>query len=65
MSDQNHLGEHWEKIEALVKIAFEQGLDKAIKEAEKVLEPHLLDDFHDLLIDRFHDELIQRGKLKE
>lgn len=65
MNEQNHLSEHWSKIEALIQIAFEKGLDKAIQEARKVLEPHLLDDFHDLLVDRFREELIQKGKLKE
>ena len=56
--------QHTPEIEALIKIAFEKGIDAAIKAAQEKNDPHMLDDFHDALIDRFYGELVRIGKIK-
>lgn len=55
--------QHTPEIEALVQIAFEKGIGKAIKMAKAKNDPHLLDDFHDALIDRFYQKLVEAGKI--
>ena len=55
--------QHAPEIEALIKIAFEKGIDAAGKAAREKDDPHMLDDFHDALIDRFYQELVQIGKI--
>lgn len=56
--------QHEQEIEALVQIAFEQGIAAAIETAKAKNNPHLLDDFHDAVIDRFYQKLVEAGKLK-
>ena len=56
--------QHVPEIEALIQIAFENGIGEAIQAAKAKNDPHLLDDFHDALIDRFYQKLIEAGKLK-
>lgn len=56
--------QHTPEIEALINIAFEKGVDAAIKAARGKNDPHMLDDFHDALIDRFYKELVRIGKIK-
>lgn len=51
--------QHTPEIEALIQIAFEKGIDEAIKAAKAKNDPHLLDDFHDALIDRFYQKLVE------
>lgn len=58
-------GEHHEQIQGLVDIAFQKGLDHAIEVAGKLNNPHLLDEFHDILIDELYNKLVERGKLKK
>lgn len=55
--------QHAPEIEALIKIAFEKGVNAAIKAAREKNDPHMLDDFHDAMIDRFYKELVRIGKI--
>jgi hypothetical protein len=48
MEEQNK--EIEEKINIYLKIAFEEGVEKAIKEVKKTGDPYLIDAFHDRLI---------------
>ena len=55
--------QHAPEIEALVQVAFDKGIAKAIEEVKAKNDPHLLDDFHDALIDRFYQKLVEAGKI--
>ena len=55
--------QHAPEIEALIQIAFDKGIAKAIEEAKAKNDPHLLDDFHDALIDQFYKKLVEAGKI--
>ena len=51
------------EIEYFLDMAFDQGLDKAVREARKS-SPFVLDAFHDALAGKFYPELKKRGILK-
>jgi replicative superfamily II helicase len=55
--------EHEETIDELVSIAFSKGLMSAIKVAESLKNPHLLDDFHDTLADKYYEKLQESRKI--
>ena len=48
VDSNNNLSE--EKINSLIEIAFKEGIEKAIKEVQKLNDPYILDEFHDRLI---------------
>lgn len=54
MTDDKNSSE--EKINFLIKIAFEKGVEKAVKEAKKLNDPYILDEFHDRLIKKLEEE---------
>lgn len=62
--NNNEEKQHAPEIEALIQIAFDKGITKAIEEAKAKNDPHLLDDFHDAIIDRFYQKLVEAGKIK-
>ncbi len=62
--NNNEEKQHALEIEALVQIAFDKGIVKAIEEAKAKNDPHLLDDFHDALIDQFYQKLVEAGKIE-
>lgn len=62
--NNNEEKQHAPEIEALIQIAFDKGIAKAIEKARAKNDPHLLDDFHDALIDRFYQKLVEAGKIK-
>lgn len=43
-----------EKIQYYLRLAFEQGIEKAIKEIKKTEKPFLVDLFHDKLIEEIN-----------
>jgi len=55
--------QHTPEIEALIQIALDSGINKAIEVAKAKNDPHILDDFHDALIDRFYQKLVEAGKI--
>ena len=56
--------EHKEIVEDLVGIAFSKGLAEALKVANKLQNPHLLDEFHDTLADKYYEKLLAARKIK-
>ncbi len=56
--------ELFQKVQALVNVAFLKSIDEAIKEAKATNNAALIDAFHDLLVDELYTQLIERGKLK-
>lgn len=44
-----------EKIQYYLKIAFEQGIEKAIKEIKNNEEAFMIDDFHDKLVEKINE----------
>lgn len=55
--------EHREQVEALVEIALTKGVLEAVSVARHLDNPHLLDDFHDMLIDEYYEKLLQARKI--
>ena len=55
--------EHREQVEALVEIALTKGILAAVGVARYLDNPHLLDDFHDMLVDEYYEKLIQARKI--
>lgn len=51
--NNNNLSE--EKINSLIEIAFKEGIEKAIKEVQKLNDPYILDEFHDRLIEKLKE----------
>lgn len=62
-ADEIREKEHREQIEALVDIALTKGVLDAVAVARHLGNPHLLDDFHDMLVDEYYDKLLQARKL--
>lgn len=51
------------QVNYLVDMALEEGLEPAIKLAENIGSPFVLDEFHDILIDRLWEILIEKWNL--
>ena len=56
--------EHKEIVEDLVGIAFTKGIAQALKTANALRNPHLLDEFHDTLADKYYAKLLAARKIK-
>ncbi len=56
--------EHEEIIQELVNVAFAKGITHAINIANKMQNPHLLDELHDTLADKYYQKLLDSRKLK-
>jgi hypothetical protein len=54
-----------EKVQELVNLVFNKGLDDGIKEASKSNNPALIDAFHDVLVDELYNMLVERKKLEQ
>lgn len=57
--------EHSVIVDDLVNDALTNGIAHALKMAEALKNPHLLDDFHDTLADKYYDKLLASRKLKQ
>lgn len=57
--------EHLVIIEDLIKDALTNGLAHALKKAESLRNPHILDDFHDTLADKYYEKLLESRILKQ
>lgn len=62
-ADEIREKEHREQTEALVDIALTKGVLDAVAVARHLGNPHLLDDFHDMLVDEYYDKLLQARKI--
>ena len=56
--------EHEHIIEELILLALAKGLASAMKVANSLKNPHLLDEFHDALADKYYEKLLESRKLK-
>lgn len=53
-----------DKVQELVNLVFNKGLDEGIKEALKTNNSALIDAFHDILVDELYNTLLERRKLE-
>jgi hypothetical protein len=53
-----------EQLGALISLALESGLDKAISVAKSLNNPAILDELHDTLVDTYFNQLVQIGAIK-
>ena len=53
-----------QQIGALISLAVEKGIKKAISVANDIDNPAILDEFHDILIDRYYQELVDKKIIK-
>ncbi|MFH1392062.1 MAG: hypothetical protein ABIG90_00040 [bacterium] len=51
------------QVKALCDLAFQKGLDQAIKAARDLNNAYVLDELHDTLIDELREQLINKGRL--
>lgn len=63
-ADELREKEHEHIIAELVKLAFSKNLLSALKVANSLRNPHLLDEFHDTLADNYYQKLLESRKLK-
>jgi hypothetical protein len=56
--------QHKEIVQQLVEKAISEDLFAALKAAENLRNPHLLDEFHDALADHYYEKLVESRKLK-
>ena len=45
-------------------MAFSKGMTQAMKAANALKNPHILDDFHDKLADKYYEKLLEARKIK-
>ena len=60
-----NIEEHQEKIAKLIEIVFSRGITEAIRVAQRLHDPHLLDEFHDTLVDRFYKHMVSSGVIQQ
>lgn len=53
-----------EQVGALISLAFEKGLPKAVSIAKALKNPAILDEFHDTLVDLYYQTLVEKGIIK-
>lgn len=56
--------EHEEVVSDLVAIALSKGMAHAMKAANALRNPHVLDEFHDVLADKYYQKLLEARKIK-
>lgn len=55
---------HGEVIRDLIALALNKGLIAALKVANSLKNPHLLDEFHDNLADKYYEKLLETRKIR-
>lgn len=55
---------HEEVIRDLIVLALSKGLVAALKVANSLKNPHLLDEFHDNLADKYYEKLLETRKIR-
>jgi len=56
--------EHEAVVTELIAMAFSKGMTQAMKAANALKNPHILDDFHDKLADKYYEKLLEARKIK-
>lgn len=54
-----------DKVQELVNLVFNKGLDDGIKEVVRSNNPALIDAFHDVLVDELYSMLVERKKIEQ
>ena len=53
-----------EQVGALVSLVFEKGLKYAIEVAQRLNNPAILDEFHDVLVERYYQVLVESNVIQ-
>lgn len=53
-----------EQVKTLCELAFQKGVEAALKAAQELNNPYILDEFHDALVDQLYDRLISEKKIE-
>ena len=57
-ANDKDVSEHADVVEALVHIAFRDGILKAVQAARETQSPYVVDALHDKLVDEYYDKLL-------
>lgn len=49
-----------QRVGALIELVFDKGLEEALKVANALDNPAILDEFHDVLVDRYYQTLVEQ-----
>lgn len=52
------------QVKTLCELAFQKGVEVALKAAQELNNPYVLDEFHDTLVDQLYDRLISEKKIE-
>lgn len=52
------------QVKVLCDLAFQKGVDVALKAAQELNNPYVLDEFHDVLVDELYERLIKEKKIE-
>lgn len=52
-----------EQVKTLCELAFQKGVEVALKAAQELNNPYILDEFHDVLVDELYERLIKEKKI--
>jgi hypothetical protein len=64
-AQQNQAIDSQNQVQTLCELAFQKGLEAAIKAAQDLNNPFILDEFHDALVDKFYKQLVEQKKIEE
>jgi len=53
-----------EQVEALVSLVFEKGLIEAVSVSQRIDNPAVIDDFHNILTNKYYEMLVNQGIIK-
>lgn len=54
-----------DQVKILCELAFQKGVDIALKAAQEFNNPYVLDEFHDTLVDQLYERLISEKKIEK
>ncbi len=54
-----------DQVKILCELAFQKGVDVALKSAQELNNPYVLDEFHDTLVDQLYERLISEKKIEK
>ena len=54
-----------EQVKTLCELAFQKGVESALKAAQELNNPYILDEFHDALVDQLYERLIREKKIEQ
>lgn len=63
-ANKKDVSEHADVVDALVRIAFRDGILKAVQAARETQSPHVVDALHDKLVDEYYDKLLAARQIE-